>query len=48
VRRGLQVVHRWFLHSITGEPAEAGELPAEPSPQWGPESVVAAQLQALR
>ena len=26
--RGLQLVHRWFLRGITGEPAYPGDLPA--------------------
>lgn len=37
----------WFLRGITGEPA-AVELPTQPHPRWGPESVVLAQLEALR
>ena len=38
-----------MLRSIAGEPAvEEDELPAEPHPRWGPESVVRAQLAALR
>ena len=27
--RGLQLVHRWFLRGITGEPAYPGDLPAK-------------------
>ena len=45
--RSVQFVHRWFLAAATGEPA-AAEPPAEPAPQHGPESVVQAQLEALR
>ncbi|EFN59604.1 hypothetical protein CHLNCDRAFT_56464 [Chlorella variabilis] len=46
--RGLQVVKRWFLKGITGEPAHPGDLPAKPEPCWGPEAVVQAQLAALQ
>lgn len=45
-----EVVRQWVLRSITGEPArlEEGEGPEGPSPQWGPETIVEAQLQAFR
>ncbi|KAL4447540.1 hypothetical protein ABPG75_004759 [Micractinium tetrahymenae] len=46
--RGLQVVKRWFLKGITGEPAYPGEVPRKPEPCWGPDAVVQAQLEALR
>lgn len=46
--RGLQVVKRWFLRGITGEPAYPGEVPLRPEPCWGPDAVVQAQLEALR
>ena len=37
------------MRGITGEPAAApAELPDGPHPRWGPESVVAAQLEAFR
>lgn len=45
--RGLQVVKRWFLKGITGEPAYPGDLPRKPEPCWGPEAVCQAQLEAL-
>ena len=45
--RGAQFRKEWFLRGITGEPAQP-DLPTQPHPQWGPESVVAAQLQAFR
>jgi hypothetical protein len=32
---------------VTGEPRH-GRLPKSPSPEWSPESVVQAQLEALR
>ena len=47
-RSALQVVKRWFLKGITGEPAHPGDLPAKPEPCWGPEAVVQAQLAALQ
>ncbi|KAL4434663.1 hypothetical protein ABPG77_002786 [Micractinium sp. CCAP 211/92] len=46
--RGLQVVKRWFLRGITGEPAYPGEAPLKPEPCWGPDAVVQAQLEALQ
>lgn len=45
--RGLQVVKKWFLKGITGEPACPGDVPSKPEPCWGPEAVVQAQLEAL-
>ncbi|KAI7839987.1 hypothetical protein COHA_006308 [Chlorella ohadii] len=46
--RGLQVVKRWFLKGITGEPAYPGDVPRKPEPCWGPEAVCHAQLEALQ
>jgi hypothetical protein len=46
--RGLQVVKRWFLKGITGEPAYPGDVPRKPEPCWGPEAVCQAQLEALQ
>ncbi|KAL4856801.1 hypothetical protein ACK3TF_002860 [Chlorella vulgaris] len=46
--RGLQLVHKWFLKAIKGEPACPGELPLKPEPRWGPETIVQAQLAALQ
>jgi hypothetical protein len=45
--RGMRLVKRWFLKGAAGEPLSP-ELPTEPSQRHGPESVVLAQLEALR
>jgi len=44
--RSLRVRLQWFIRSICGEPS--GEPPVEPCRQCGPESVVQAQLEALK
>lgn len=45
--RGLRVIKRWYLRGITGEPEEP-DPPLAPSPSYGPEAIVAAQLNGLR
>ena len=45
--KGVQVVKRWVLHSITGE-ADLPEAPQRPSPALSPDAVALAQLQLLR
>lgn len=47
VYKGVQVVKRWVLHSITGECAVAG-APQQPDPSLSPDAVALAQLQMLR
>lgn len=39
--------HRWKLTRVRGEPLHAS-LPEQPSPEWAPEAVVAAQLEYLQ
>ena len=45
--KGVQVVNRWVLHSITGEPDRTGQ-PNCPDPGLSPDAVALAQLHALR
>ncbi len=45
--RGISCVRRWFLKRVSGEPVDV-DLPTAPSSAVGPESVVLAQLEALR
>ena len=45
--KGVQVVKRWVLHSITGESGVAG-VPHQPDPSLSPDTVALAQLQFLR
>lgn len=45
--RGVCFRKEWFLRGIMGEPL-GGELPSRPQPTCGPETVVQAQLEALR
>lgn len=45
--KGVQVVNRWVLHSITGEPDRTGQ-PDCPDPSLSPDAVALAQLHALR
>ncbi len=46
-RSATTIRKEWFLRGITGEPA-LPDLPTQPARQWGPETVVQAQLEALR
>lgn len=45
--KGVQVVKRWVLHSITGE-ADLSDVPQQPDPKLSPDAVALAQLQFLR
>ncbi|DBA85141.1 TPA: hypothetical protein ACH3X2_005861 [Trebouxia sp. C0005] len=45
--KGVQVVKRWVLHSVTGE-SDICEQPRGPDPSLSPDAVALAQLQALR
>ncbi|KAL3163070.1 hypothetical protein ABBQ32_009492 [Trebouxia sp. C0010 RCD-2024] len=45
--KGVQVVKRWVLHSITGESAVVADL-QHPHPSLSPDAVALAQLQLLR
>ena len=48
--RGLRLVKRWVLASVTGEPQYLPDVASgqRPSPCLSPEAVVQAQLDALR
>lgn len=45
--KGVQVVKRWVLHSITGESCFVG-VPQQPDPSLSPDAVALAQLNLLR
>ena len=45
--KGVQVVTRWVLHSVTGE-SDICEQPRGPDPSLSPDAVALAQLHALR
>ncbi len=45
--KGVQVVKRWVLHSITGE-SDICEYPRGPDPRLSPDAVALAQLHNLR
>ncbi len=45
--KGVQVVKRWVLHSVTGE-SDICEQPRGPDPSLSPDAVALAQLHALR
>jgi hypothetical protein len=47
--RSVRIIKKWFLRGITGEPSDVSEdIPHAPHPRHGPETVVLAQLAALR
>ena len=45
--KGVHVVKRWVLHSITGESAVVG-VPQQPDSSLSPDAVALAQLSLLR
>ena len=45
--KGVHVVKRWVLHSITGE-CHTPDLPQQPDPSLSPDAVALAQLQYLQ
>lgn len=45
--KGVQVVKRWMLHSITGD-SDVSDHPQGPDPSLSPDAVVLAQLHSLR
>ena len=46
--KSATVFEQWVVHSVTGEPSDGAELPAQPHASCSPESVVNAQLDALK
>jgi Domain of unknown function (DUF4864) len=45
--RGFKIVKKWFIKGLQGEPDDP-EIPSSLSPKHGPESIILAQLAALK